>query len=395
MRGYLKWRVSMSQNNQYLIIAQSGRALASSAKNAGIETHVIDLFADDDTTESALSSHMLNSFSTQQDHQSLVRLVTDYVADNPKIRIIIGSGFEDKLDILRQLQRISPLLTNHAHIVKQVKNPITLMQKLHYLALPYPKYVNSADGISDDTLLMKTVGQYGGSHVRLYKQGMVMPQSSYLQYFVAGKHYSATFIANGTSFNLFGFNEIWTRGKDSDFTFSGAASNAELPTRLCRQVTEAISRLVVLLKLKGLCGLDFIVQNTGRYVILEINPRPTATFELYEQHDSLFKQHVDALSGQLAPRPRPRPRPSKPPLSKALAVLYASKNMRMPRLQWPQWMTDRPQYGRLIANGMPICTVHATGANIADAKRQLVARVKDQSKLLGLPLDSIYRACLN
>ena len=55
-------RGSMSRNNQFLIISQSGRALAASAKRAGIDTHVIDFFADEDTVESTLSNHSVTGF---------------------------------------------------------------------------------------------------------------------------------------------------------------------------------------------------------------------------------------------------------------------------------------------------------------------------------------------
>lgn len=370
----------MSHNNPCLIIAQSCRALAHSAKLAGIDTHAIDLFADQDTREDTRSSYMLNNFSIDQDR--LIRLVRDYVAKEPKLRIIIGSGFEDQPNILRQLQQISPNFGNHYDTVKQVKHPPTLAKSLQTLLLPYPEYHANSASVSQGIFLIKIAGKYGGSHVQIYKPGMVIPKQAYLQRFVTGRNYSATFIANGISCYLLGFNETWTRSKNIDFTFAGAASNAFLPARLCHQITNAIKRLVTLFKLKGLCGLDFIVQNTGRYAILEINPRPTATFELYQdQSNNLFKQHIAALSGQLI---KPEIAVRQTTLSKALAILYASKNMVMPHIQWPEWVTDKPDHGKLIARDMPICTVHATGSNIARAKQKLMNRLDEQRQLLGL-----------
>lgn len=375
----------MLQNNQYLIISQSGRALARSAKQAGIDTHVIDLFADDDTKESTLSNHLINSFSMAQDQKTLLQLVNNYLADKPELGIVIGSGFEDKLDMLMQLQQISSVLGNYYHVVKQVKNPITLRETLQKFSLPYPNYIDRDPGVSKGTFLLKEIGGCGGSHVKVYKKSMAIRGSHYLESFLEGKNYSATFIANGESCYLLGFNETWTCSGNRNFTFAGAASNASLPARLGQQVTEAVKHLATLFKLRGLCGLDFIIQKTGQYAILEINPRPTATFELYDDQGSLFKQHLAALNGH---KIRKKEMPIRQGLSRALGILYAGKNIVVPPMKWLDWVTDRPNPGRLITRGMPVCTVHATGVGIENTKQQLMCRLAEQKKLLGFALDA-------
>ena len=151
-----------------------------------------------------------------------------------------------------------------------------------------------------------------------------------------------------------------------------------LSNELCLQVTDAIRQLVPLFNLQGLCGLDFIVEETGQYSIIEVNPRPTATFELYEQKESLFLQHMEAFNGKMT-----EPEPSRT-LSRALGILYAGKSITMPRLEWPGWVTDRPKQGKLIAKGDPVCTVHAEGLDITSAKEQLMMSLTRQRALLGL-----------
>ena len=96
-------RGSMSRNNQFLIISQSGRALAVSAKRAGIDTHVIDLFVDEDTVESTLSNHSVTGFSGRSNSEALIDIVTEYVINNPELRIVVGSGLEECPDLLAQL----------------------------------------------------------------------------------------------------------------------------------------------------------------------------------------------------------------------------------------------------------------------------------------------------
>jgi predicted ATP-grasp superfamily ATP-dependent carboligase len=85
----------MPQNNQYLIISQSGRALAASAKRAGIDTHVIDLFADEDTAENTLSNTSVTGFSGGNNAETLIELVAEYANNNPALCVVIGSGFEE------------------------------------------------------------------------------------------------------------------------------------------------------------------------------------------------------------------------------------------------------------------------------------------------------------
>jgi len=134
--------------------------------------------------------------------------------------------------------------------------------------------------------------------------------------------------------------------------------------------------------LKGLCSLDFIVEENGQYSILEINPRPTATFELYEIQEGLFAQHLAAFDGKVA----------KPELdtesgegqSRALWVLYAGKSITIPHLEWPDWATDRPMPGKLIASGEPICTIRAAANSARESKTLLKKREIMLKELLGL-----------
>ena len=106
----------------------------------------------------------------------------------------------------------------------------------------------------------------------------------YLQALIKGNNYSATFLADGESFHVLGFNETWVCEENRDFTFAGAVTNVNLSKELCQQVTEAVRQLVASFNLKGLCSLDFIVEETGRYSILELNPRPTDPCFIKAQH---------------------------------------------------------------------------------------------------------------
>lgn len=373
----------MLQNKQYLLISESGRALCTSAKNAGIDVHVIDLFADQDTIANSLSSHAVSAFSGKMNATVLIKKVRDYVAYNPSLSIVIGSGFEGSPHLLAQLQQICPILGNHHSVINRINSPACFFKQLDSLSLPYPEYLGSDPSRSDpgrstETLLIKSAAGTGGRHISVYVPGMPVNPPYYLQVFLSGKNYSATFIADGHSFNLLGFNATWTRAGKIDFSFAGAVSNVWLPDVLRVQIIEAIRKLVQRFKLRGLCGLDFIIDPIGSYAILELNPRPTATFEMYEdQEQSLFAQHILALQQPLSWSP------SKQYCSRALGICYAEQELTVPDLGWPDWITDKPRSGTIIAKDAPICTVHASGSTATSALKNLALRLDRQKECLG------------
>ncbi|MFT5425872.1 MAG: putative ATP-grasp superfamily ATP-dependent carboligase [Gammaproteobacteria bacterium] len=369
----------MPQNNQYLIISQSGRALAASAKRAEIDVHVIDLFADEDTVVNSLSNYSATGFSGGNNSEALIEIVDQYIKHHPDLSIVIGSGFEDNLELLAELEQRFTLIANHSSTVRQIKDPVIFFDRLEKLSLPFPEYFTDRPSAPKSILLQKTIGGAGGGHISLDKKKVALTSSYYLQAYIEGRNYSATFLADGKSFYFLGFNETWVCDKKSDFTFAGAVSNVSLPNKLSEEVTDAIRQLVLSFNLHGLCSLDFIVEDeTGQYLILEVNPRPTATFELYENQRGLFVQHLAAFDGLM----------TKPELSqgqsRALGVLYAEESITMPLLEWPDWVTDRPKPGKKITKGEPVCTIHAEGSTKNNSKEQLMMRLASQGKSLEL-----------
>ncbi len=372
----------MPQNNQYLIISQSGRALAASAKRAGIDTHVIDLFADEDTVENTLSNSSVTGFSGGNNAETLIQLVAEYANDNSELCVVIGSGFENCPELLTQLEQRFSVIGNHSSAIRQLKDPAIFFKMLEELALPYPEYITDVTQEISGEFLNKSIGAAGGGHIRHYTDDSLLTSTCFLQAFLRGKNYSVTFIADGQSAHMLGFNETWVSKENSDFTFAGAVSNVSLPNELRQQVTDAIRHMVDAFQLKGLCGMDFIVEESGEYSILEVNPRPTATFELYETQRSLFPHHIAAFHGET----------TKPALdqtlSRALGLLYAEKSITIPRLDWPDWVTDRPNMGKQIARGEPVCTVHAEGSGIEIVKQQIKTRLAKLRESLGFTVEA-------
>jgi predicted ATP-grasp superfamily ATP-dependent carboligase len=104
--------------------------------------------------------------------------------------------------------------------------------------------------------------------------------------------------------------------------------------------------------------------------VLEVNPRPTATIELYDAdvEGGMVALHLRACRGKL-------PTPLKLSRARAHAIVYAPTALRVPAsIAWPAWCTDLPEAGSAIAAGAPVCSVHAEGNTAAEARRMVLAR---------------------
>jgi predicted ATP-grasp superfamily ATP-dependent carboligase len=122
-----------------------------------------------------------------------------------------------------------------------------------------------------------------------------------------------------------------------------------------------LDALVAATGLVGLNGLDFLLRGAD-WLALEVNPRPTATLDLYDPdyREGLFDWHLRACDGELPERA------ARPRAVRAHAVVYAATLGRVSAgLAFPDWCHDVPNPGTRYAPGDPLCTVHAAGSDAA------------------------------
>jgi predicted ATP-grasp superfamily ATP-dependent carboligase len=119
-------------------------------------------------------------------------------------------------------------------------------------------------------------------------------------------------------------------------------------------MSRILDALVAATGLKGVNGLDFIVENDSLWV-LEINPRPTATIDLYDADlpAGVIGMHLQACRGELMDLPQFI-------RARAHGIVYAPAPLHVPaQLRWPAWCTDLPEAGSIVPKGSPVCSVHA------------------------------------
>ena len=347
-----------------LIMATSGRALAQCAARAGFSSVVLDCFADADTrlaTEAA--SSVADSSGLRLDACRLLETAERLSPPADTDALIYGAGFESDPALLESFSARYRLCGNPPEVIRLVKDPQTLFPLLDQVGLPYPD-TRLSPPVSTDGWLVKRIGGAGGQHVQRCGVRAFEPGRDYFQRAVPGTVCSALFLADKRCAQIVGVSEALPPGDgfESPFAYSGAVSHAAVPPGIRAELSKKLGMLVAMTGLVGLNGIDFVVDRDS-FRVLELNPRPTATLELYDPDvaDGLLHSHVSTCRGE--------------PVSfeqrwgpvRAHAIVFARSRFRVPSNWRPAaWCSDVPYPNALVSPGMPICSVRAEGCSHAE-----------------------------
>jgi predicted ATP-grasp superfamily ATP-dependent carboligase len=349
-----------------LILALSGRALAAAARRARDPALVIDGFGDLDTAQAALACRRVPLTPEGLAPEALLAAVARW--RRRAGGIVYGAGFEHAPALLAALAKLLPLIGNGPELVARLKEPMGFAALLARLALSHPE--TRLDVPAGGDWLVKRIGGAGGAHIACAEKGS-RRRGFYYQRRVEGRPVSALFVADGRDASVIGFSAQWPDGSaEAPFRYGGCAGPLRLPRALAEEIGDACGALTAATGLRGLNSLDLTLDG-ARFQVLEINPRPGATLDLFDGGGgmALWRLHRAAVEGRLPPSRRSRPRGIR-----AASVLYAPAAMALPDpFAWPGWSSDRGRPGSAIASGAPICTVRASAASVA-AARQLAAR---------------------
>ncbi len=352
-----------------LIAALSGRMLAASALRGGRSAIVLDLFNDVDTRHYALHSRAIVDEAGGLGASALLQGANEFYSSCDGI--VIGSGFEDKTELMQELLTGRIVYGNTTETVKRMKDPTYFYNMLDALDISHPEIsLHQPEQLSD--WLVKQVGASGGAHIQWAHRAASPQGKIYYQRFVRGKSMSVLFVANGAQAQILGINEQWTVAMRPEFPFcyGGAIGKATLEQPLYQRVEKILDRILQTSGLVGLNGMDFILHDDD-ILVLEINPRPTATVDLYDGDwsEGLLAVHLRACRGEL-----PDTMPQDETI-RAHAIVYASAPMRVTEnFVFPDWCSDIPQANSTICLHAPICTVHASGVVSAAVKLELQQR---------------------
>jgi predicted ATP-grasp superfamily ATP-dependent carboligase len=361
----------MDNATPVLIAAISGRALAASARRAGYVPLVADFFGDEDTLALAQAHVRLDtSIARGMVADQLLDALGTLAAVQRPAGTVCGTGFEDRPEILARVAEHWRLLGNTAETVARVKDPLAFAALCRDCAIPHPQTLASPPADARGWLA-KRRGGAGGTHVTSAEQQTSNRHADYFQRRVDGSPVSALILADGRRAMVLGFSTQWsTPSPTRPFRYGGAVRPAALTPELAAAMTTAIERLVAAVPLVGLNGADFLV-GRGAFWLLEINPRPGATLDIFEPADtSLFALHMAAIRGALPECALLLPGAA------AAATVYAPHDIpSVPAIDWPHWAADRQNAGTSVSAGEPVCTVVAHAHDAIAAKALVEERV--------------------
>lgn len=352
-----------------LIVATSGRALAQCAARSGFSSVVLDCFADADTRATAKTvRRAADSSGIRFDTERLLSTAEQFAPPVETDAMIYGAGFESDPALLERFAQRYRVCGNPPDVIRQVKHPETVHRLLDLVGLPYPE-TRLDPPENPDGWLVKRIGSAGGQDVQPCEARPFEPDCDYVQRAMPGTVCSALFLADKRRAQIIGFSEALPTGNGAGlpFAYGGAVSQAAVPPGIRIELSSKLDKLVPLAGLVGLNGIDFVVDRDSFWV-LELNPRPTATLELYDPDvaDGLLRAHVSTCLGE--------------PVSleqhwspvRAHAIVFAQSEFRVP----PDWLpesccADIPCPEVLVPAGMPICSVRAVGKSHADVLSRL------------------------
>jgi uncharacterized protein len=364
-----------------LIAAIAGRMLAASARRGGYDVAVVDLFNDLDTRQIAVRSEKVpgqDQGLARFSRQALLETASRLAPGTAYPGLVYGSGFEADTILLYELAQGRRLYGNSVTTINAIKDPRQFFALLKKWAVPHPE-ISLTRPDKTNGWLVKKIGGSGGAHVTSAAQSFRDSANCYYQRFIDGKNYSVSFLANRERALIIGFNEPWSIALgDWPYCYLGAINRAELPGETIERIQRDLDVIVRDAGLVGLNGMDFIVSGDD-YWVIEINPRPSGTLDLYDGDcpEGLFHWHLKASDGELPQQLFDRE------TARAHAVVYTMQPLQLNRdVQWPTWCSDIPERGSRFQARMPVCMVHADGVDYEQVKSLLHARRDDILNLI-------------
>lgn len=287
-------------------------------------------------------------------------------AIDPETAVVTyGSGLENQPQLLDKISRHFSVLGNTPGVVAQVKDPRRFFPLLDELGIAYPETCADAPPENGDWLV-KGIGGSGGMHVRSWDG----EPGDYYQRRTEGLPASVLFLADGANIQIIGYNEQWLAPAPGlPYRYGGAVGNADFPEDIKSSMAEAARRVSAAVGLRGLNSMDFLLASGGP-LALEVNPRLSASFDLYGIPD-LLERHLQACRGALMPLS------GRAAGSMAHLIHYASHDVELDEtVQWPEWTADVPSAGIVCRAGEPVCSVLAQACDANAAKQLVFARAQ-------------------
>lgn len=357
--------------NSVLILASSARFLAEAAANAGFGVATVDAFVDDDTRAVAVECRLVALGVGGLDAAGVEAELARPCKLPGEFAVVAGPGLDGHAGLFGCV-RGGRFYGNAPEVFACCADPVLFAAVLDELGVARP--ASRGDG----AFVTKTPGASGGAHVRIHANaGADVRPDACASAYLPGPAVSCLFLADGRAIEVVGFNTLWPSAHAEGFCYGGAVNRAPLSDAQRAHLRDAAERLTAHFKLRGVNSLDGVLCN-GRVYCVELNPRPSATMQLYEADapGALFRAHLNACCGELSP-------PAPNDTVRAHATLYALRERTLSAGDCSRPDIRDASAGRRVAVGEPLCSAAAEGATVAatlDALQSTVRRIQTEPR---------------
>jgi predicted ATP-grasp superfamily ATP-dependent carboligase len=374
-----------------LILGASARAWASSVSRTGLAVHAADLFADRDL----LAITAAVSVPSERYPSALVEAALGF----PSGPWCYTGALENHPGLVDAITATRPLAGNAGDAIRRVRSARHLAEELAEAGIGFPRTLDDPSTIPGDGSWLRKPRASGGGQGIAPWTGLAVGgtsldsrRESVWQERCPGLPVSGAFVVTNREARLVGASRQLigvTAWSAPPYAYCGSidVDPQTLPDDLGDQWNRIGSVLAGTLGLRGVVGVDAIVTPSGRLVVIEVNPRPTASMELVDRRTgrALAADHL-AACGVVTGRCTPAPSGGRwaKGILRAAALIEIDDRL-CDRLDgfnsawshgdgWPA-IADLPRSGTVVASGAPCISLFAVADTGREARRLLDQRM--------------------
>lgn len=295
--------------------------------------------------------------------------------DAPDVPVLYTGAFENHPHLIDAIALRRPIKGCAAAAVVKVRDPNVLASVTPVPGLRSCKTVIGASLVgklkrlvirytAGQGYLLKPLRGAGGIGIGFARQGRhLLGSHYYLQQYVRGLPLAAVFVTDGWSVKLLGVTEQIIGDHDfgvDGFRYAGSIGPVPLSTQARSALAHLGASLAQQCDLRGVFGVDVVMDDDENIWPVEVNPRYVASIEIIERATG-----IAVLGDWPVKPPDPRMVQAQNPVH-GKAVLFAPTDGVAPDLYAlfeSDEVADVPAPGEIIKAGQPVCTVFASGAD--------------------------------
>lgn len=372
-----------------------------SAARTGLRIQAADLFADRDLL--ALAAAV--AIPAERYPSALAEAALGF----PPGPWCYTGALENHPGLVDAIAATRPLAGNGGDALRRVRSPDRLAESLAEAGIGFPRTLDDPSALPrDGSWLRKPRASGGGNGIAPWTGSVADPRRPALpsdhvwQERCAGRAVAGVFVVTGREARLVGTSRqligvaAWHA---PPYAYCGSidVDPRSLPDDLGEQWDRVGNVLAGAFALRGAVGVDAIVTPSGRLLVIEINPRPTASMELVDRRTGrcLAGEHLAAygiVTGSCSPAPSGG-RWAKGILRAAVPIAVDDSLCdRLDRLNaawsggdgWPA-IADLPRPGTEVPSGAPCISLFAVADSGRQARLLLDTRMKLVAEALGQP----------